>query len=364
MNGKDQPPMTVSEIPAKRAIAIDDLDDDDPPLYHDESLPNCGYQIFKNEPSSPPNGEDSESKSSRLIACITNATIEPFMFLYMFSYMLTVVCTKTLQMEKGCRHELNFSEAICSNLSAHEDEKVLVERIANNYGLYTNLIRFIPATLVVIFMGSWSDKYGRKPPLMLGVIGVILSDIGLVLNALYYDAPLEYFLLANVPSGLSGGFINVMSITYSLATESASEKFRTIKFALVELGMALGMSLGTLAGGIMSRNYSYVTILTTATIGHCFTILWVLFVMTETRGKDISVGWKKKLCDLFRVEHVLEGFAATLKKRPDSGRCRIWMLVLTMCGVVISYIGKRFQVFYGSLQPYVFFSCTFISLAS
>lgn len=49
-----------------------------------------------------------------------------------------------------------------------------VQREASRLGMYSSIIENLPKILFVLFLGSWSDKHGRKIPLILPFIGGVL----------------------------------------------------------------------------------------------------------------------------------------------------------------------------------------------
>ena len=47
---------------------------------------------------------------------LRNVTVEPVLFAYMFAFMLTSVVEQTFYVDRACRVNLNFSDAVCSNI--------------------------------------------------------------------------------------------------------------------------------------------------------------------------------------------------------------------------------------------------------
>lgn len=46
--------------------------------------------------------------------------------------------------------------------------------------------------VIALFIGSWSDKRGRKIPIIIGLVGKLIYDIGIMLNIYYFG---DYYLL-------------------------------------------------------------------------------------------------------------------------------------------------------------------------
>lgn len=73
--------------------------------------------------------------------------------------------------------EFQYDADICANLSSHPEEQVSVQQVVSTINMYTELVTNIPAVFFVLFLGSWSDKYGRKIPMTLPLIGSFLATL-------------------------------------------------------------------------------------------------------------------------------------------------------------------------------------------
>lgn len=278
----------------------------------------------------------SQGKCKRLFEMLASLTIEPVMFSFMFGYVMIMSVMSNMMMDKGCLYYFNYSSEVCSNLSAHETEKNNVEILSTNYSLYSNLLSFVAAFLM-IFIAPWSDKYSRKLPLMMAVAGVLIGDVGYILCAYFFDSRLEYLILSKLPTELSGGFICVLTIMFSLASEQSSVENRTLKYTVLEIALGLGMSLGGLAGGFLYRYYGYLYVFTAVICFHVFAFVWILFVVEETRGLDVDKKWHEKAKDFFTCDSFKQNIAVTCKPRPGKTRALLLTLLFSMCLIVLNY---------------------------
>lgn len=276
------------------------------------------------------------SKCSRILKYISTLTIEPVMFCFIFAFILNMSCLTNMIMDKGCRYHLNYTDEICKNLSGHAEEKETVEILANNYSLYSNLMSLI-AAFQMIFIAPWSDKYGRKSPLIIAGLGMVLSDLGLMVCSIFFESPLYFIILAKIPSELFGGFICVLTIVYSHASEVSTEKTRTLKYTSIEISMGLGMALGGLTGGLMYKFFGYFYIYLTGTIVHLCCLPWIMFFVEETTGLDINPTWREKICDFFTTESLSKGVKASFRKRENNGRVFMLLLFASMCVMILTY---------------------------
>ena len=97
---------------------------------------------------------------------IGEALLEPSVRLY----ITEGVCRQTLAFH-------NQSSAQCSRLSEYPDQEDAVQSTAANYLMYYKLIINLPALLLLLFCGAWSDRVGRKLPVILSSFGTVIAVI-------------------------------------------------------------------------------------------------------------------------------------------------------------------------------------------
>lgn len=51
---------------------------------------------------------------------------------------------------------------MCGNLSDYDEHNVAVQRELTVFTFYNSIIMSVMPLIYVLFMGAWSDKYGRK----------------------------------------------------------------------------------------------------------------------------------------------------------------------------------------------------------
>ena len=107
-------------------------------------------------------------------------TLEPVIFLFAFGYS---VFNKQLQTNlllwKVCHVELGHVESICDNLTAHNEIQNKVQIRVNNFEIVGEWLSQWPSILYSFFAGSLSDSYGRKPCLILPILGATIGKIKL-----------------------------------------------------------------------------------------------------------------------------------------------------------------------------------------
>ncbi|KAF8765127.1 Proton-coupled folate transporter like protein [Argiope bruennichi] len=308
-------------------------------LRHGDSFNEYGTSGMEKDERIVTDEKEEAAPSSRIASClkiIISLRIEPVMFLFMFSYILNTTCLTNMIMNKGCLFYFNYSKEICDNVTAYRNESDNVEILANNYNLYINLLAPIGA-FVVIFLAPWSDKYGRKPLLLLALFGFFIYDLGIILCTVYYESELYFIILSSLVTQITGGFICVMTVIYSYISDSSTPESRSLRYTFLQIAFGLAVTLGALAGGQLYYYWGYLTVYETMTAGHLLAIFWVVVFVPETRGLDVSIPFSKKLKEIFASQNFTDGLRTCLKHRDDQGRLQLWLLLLSSCTIALTY---------------------------
>ena len=99
--------------------------------------------------------------------------------------------------------------------------------------------------LSAVFWGMISDKYGRRPAVILGTFGTAIGMLVFGLSRSYTQALVGRFL-----SGLLAGNIGVLK---SFLTEISDESNRGKAFAMLSMAWATGTIVAPLVGGLLSK---------------------------------------------------------------------------------------------------------------
>lgn len=271
---------------------------------------------------------------------VKNMKVELIMFLFMFCYILRAVTSTTMIMQKVCVVHLGYSEVVCNNLTSVPGLKSTVEKMANNYGVGHSLIQLVPSAFLSLFIGSWSDKYSRKIPIIAGLIGIIIDGFGSTLCAYFINSRAEYYFIPAVFTGISGGIIGVLLVLYSYGSDITSRSNRTMKYAFMEMAFAISMPLGSLAGGWIFHFLGYVPVFLASTCGSIIALFLVIFFLSETRGLDNEDSWSVKWRAFWSLDAAITGYKATIKRRSNKGSLQIWLLMLSMSLGTFSLAGK------------------------
>lgn len=141
-------------------------------------------------------------------------------------------------------------------------------------------------------------------------------------------------------TGLSGGFIGVLMILYSYASDVTKSSERTLQYATIELAFGMSMVLGQLAGNRMLKTANCTYGFTASLSGNILGLLYVVFLFEETTGLNNKDGLWKKFKDFWTRNSIENSIKAIIQKRPNHGREQIWLLIFSMSIMVIGFACK------------------------
>ncbi|GFT92691.1 uncharacterized protein NPIL_37311 [Nephila pilipes] len=232
-------------------------------------------------------------------------------------------------MDRACRNMFGYSDEICNDIDNHEKEQARCIEAGNN--LYTGvmLLSSLPAVVVAIFLGPWSDKYSRKYPLIISAGGMFLEALAEAIFTIFPSLSPLWYLAASILSGISGGFVISVSAAFSYVSDITDERSRAARFAVVEFFNISAIVVGNLLGGQIYQQYGYLPVLSISPVSFGIGLLYVIFFLKDT--KPPCDRKSEMLRDLVSLDNIKQSYITCSKKRPGNIRLQIWLLVWIGC---------------------------------
>lgn len=234
--------------------------------------------------------DDFERKTffEKLCAIKSNITVEPILAGLIIPSTLSRLAVQNLNLDKSCRVKLNFGDEICDallqrngNLTYYEGE---VQKVISSIEAWKSIIQTAIPTLLVIFMGAWSDRTGnRKMCILLPIFGEFLVCISnLISTFFFYQVSVEVtmFLEALFPA-ITGGWVMVYLGVFSYISDITSEESRTFRVGLANLCMTAGIPIGTALSGILLKLLGYYGIFSITASIYVITLSYGLFYLKK-----------------------------------------------------------------------------------
>lgn len=217
----------------------------------------------EDEESSSVTCAESEEPSVRSLkppfSCLKPVTVEPVLFLSTFSIALQgPLFAQYLwdRISEDVGYNGSRSSECNSSLPVDPLQKE-VETLTAHWNLYVNLGGLSLGLLVVPFLGSWSDKAGRRPLLIMPNLGLALETV-VYLIVMYTRLPVGYFLLGRMLSGISGDFNCILASCFAYIADTSDRTSRTVRVAILESCLGLSGMLASIIGGQWKRTQGYI----------------------------------------------------------------------------------------------------------
>lgn len=196
-----------------------------------------------------------------------------------------------------------------------------------------SFVESIFPSLLSLFLGPWSDKYGRKPVILSGYIGISLTYLLLSMMANWEIVP-WYFLIAYIPMALLGGISVLMLASFCYITDITDNNERAWHLAWLDALISLGVLIGLLSGPAIYEAYGYTVVFSVATVLCTLATLYILLFIPETVQSHTS-----GIRDIFDFTLVKDLINTCIKKRDGFNRSLVWSCVACLTLLLITLQG-------------------------
>ncbi|XP_021188002.3 probable peptidoglycan muropeptide transporter SLC46 [Helicoverpa armigera] len=264
-------------------------------------------------------------------------TVEPPMFLYMMAYMITNVIEQTFYVYQACTVNHGYSPEICHNISSYDDVNKEVQLTVSTFHQWNGVASHVVPLLLAFFIGSYSDKRGRKIILLGGLLGKLFFSAMITINTTK-AWPVEYVIYtAAFPSALTGADLAIFAGCFAYIADVSSLKNRTLRVGILDVvylsTMPSGVAIGNLLWNkVVDRSFTIMFAINTVLM-FLATLYTVIFLKWQTRPEQKSLkeaGVKNPLTDFFDVKNIVQTITILSQKRPNNRRLFLWFLLISM----------------------------------
>lgn len=148
-------------------------------------------------------------------------------------------------------------------------EYVTLENLANHYGILLALYSIMQVFFAPI-LGRWSDKFGRKPILLISLAGAVLDYSLLALSS-----SLWMLYLGRLISGITGA---TGAVAASIIADNTTPQERTKWFGRLGAAFGVGLIAGPAIGGFAGQFSPHLPFVIAAILNACsFVVIWLIF---------------------------------------------------------------------------------------
>nr|KAG5710071.1 hypothetical protein BaRGS_030147 [Batillaria attramentaria] len=160
-----------------------------------------------------------------------------------------------------------YNSTFCTDLDnktfakVHKSQQDDVQATSSGWMMRSNIAMGVPSTLsLLLWMGSWGDRVGRRLPLVVPCVGDILYSACNLINAIYMDASPAFLMIGPVFSGLSGGYLAVLMASYTYLTHLASPDRRMMRVGVAEAAVFLAGTISVFLSGKLVDTLGFVPV--------------------------------------------------------------------------------------------------------
>ncbi|XP_068215100.1 probable peptidoglycan muropeptide transporter SLC46 [Palaemon carinicauda] len=283
-------------------------------------------------------------------------TVEPAMFLFFFGYGLENVFITNLWIDKICLYHFNYSEEICRTIDSgkHPDEQANVQKTTTIYNLYANVLQYLPAVFIVLLLGTWSDKKGRRLPIIISFSGYFLTSLCVTAVSYWRTLPPTYLLLSYLPLAFTGGLMGVYAAIYPYLTAVTTQRARTTRISFLAVVILGSATLGAASAIPIFKHFGYVAVFSAQAIVTGCSILYSLLALKERPEGDVPAATRNSegVLHVLSPSYLKQTLMVAFKKRTEGRRGDILghiVIMMTMVFVagslnfVFLYTRKKFQ---------------------
>ncbi|XP_033735176.1 solute carrier family 46 member 3-like [Pecten maximus] len=271
-----------------------------------------------------------------------------------YSFMLTQLVTAQyiyayLRKSKFPNVSFHTNEAECqinTTSQLYRDQQT-VQKLAAQLNIYLVLAKGIPAICCIFFYGSLSDRYGRKPILLITFMGNMIKCVLTTLGT-YFDWNIYTFILFTFIDGCGGGWVLAMSIVMSIVADVTEPgKTRTFVIAMTELSLGFGLIIGGFTSGFIIKAEGFTIAMVVSSCSSVLPILLWFFVQeTSHNPKEKQTKSAAQLAVDVYVFH--------FKDSALNGKRKVFLVCTLMYFFVIqSAVGSHeIETLYGLNSPF------------
>ena len=182
---------------------------------------------------------------------LVSAEVIAFSFIFVFyyynyyiqQYLFQWYAMDTLQNATSYQN-ICYTQTLINELSGSNSTIDEVEGKAAHMNLMIMLAKYIPSLFVNLVISPLSDKYGRKPAMILALTGEACAIVlSVIITYLVLDV--YWFILCGFLLGFSGGLSTLMSVSFAYISDITLPQQRTVHLGFLQGVVSLSIALSS-----------------------------------------------------------------------------------------------------------------------
>ena len=264
-------------------------------------------------------------------------TLEPALLFLFFGWYLSLMIITNQILKQTCLYTYKHAAEICTQLDDKEASNSVEQEIqpyVANILMTINFLSYLISTVLSLFLGPWSDKYGRKKVINCIFIGftVSMAWITLVSYSSEYiavNSPWNY-LFAQFPFMIFGGWPTLITLILCYITDITDEVNRSTRFTIFEIIIFIGVLIAIASSSFILEATGATTVFFISFLCISIGTTIVIFFVDETVAVNHDIRIVDQFKDLFTPTRVKELFKTCVRRRPGKQRQILWLLAIIL----------------------------------
>ncbi|XP_020717052.1 proton-coupled folate transporter isoform X2 [Ceratitis capitata] len=254
-------------------------------------------------------------------------------------------------------------------------KRIIIEKQIQPYvskiNMVSSMLNNVWPGILVLFVGPWSDKFGRRPILLMtfgaSFVGHIITTILVTFSKKLSLNPWLY-LLGGLPLTIAGGGCCMITIVFCYISDVSDMESKAKRMFYVEMAMGLGVVLGNVISSYLLRLTNTPTVCVTSAALSFLALAYIMVCIGESLDvAETSLSEKAK--HFFDVRLIKELVETCVKSRPNYGRaivcCTVSILIMTNfagsgeLGILYLFLRTKFNV---TLEQFTYFNAIGITI--
>ena len=238
---------------------------------------------------------------------------------------------------------IHFNHSVCTNqtliteLSGSNSTINGVEASAAHMNLIITISMSVPSVVVNLVISPLSDKYGRKPVMMLVLVSELLGVVVAVIVT-YLNLNIYWFILSALLIGFGGGVSTLQSVSFAYVSDITPTRWRTLHIGFIQAMVytAIASSSGIFNIWLQHAkcDFRYPCWLMVA-IGFAGFLYSVVLPESLTKQERIQLNEYKN-----GIKVLIQGVKIFFWPRSGYSLWKLWCLAIPVCIVVFSEAGE------------------------
>ncbi|GMR60149.1 hypothetical protein PMAYCL1PPCAC_30344 [Pristionchus mayeri] len=220
--------------------------------------------------------------------------------LYSITSAMFMPTFKSLIYRKACFDVSNATHPLdCDSDNSSVSTHPGVQAWANEISMWCSAAMCIGAILSSMVLGRIGDRRSHRVALLVPLVGLIASDLLLLLQWTSYQSSTLLLILSEAVFGLCGGYVSILSSCFAYASvkHEGDEEGRSVSIARLEgsigLGAVVGLLLCTQLGGFLTYKHFFLFFLVVHVIGLILVFFMADLRPSDTRRRQRESMWKE-----------------------------------------------------------------------